>query len=462
MSIRRYTAGKPMKTYQRTDLGNTELFVDYLGADNWRFDHRRGLWFQWSGHYWEENLKAEVMHAMSLTIRERERRAPDTLSDSERTDELDWCLQSENAYRLRAMVDLAKSQPSIALIGNEWDRDPWLLGVPNGVVDLRSTALMECNREHLLMLRAATSYDPSAACPKWEKFIWEICGGDQMLADYLQRAVGYCLTGDTREQVFFVPWGEGGNGKTTFCETVGFVLGSYALTLPISSLTMSRNDTIPNDLAQLPGKRFVTTAETNRRVTLNAALIKRLTGGDTMSARFMRREWFEFEPVGKFWLVTNHKPRVDDDSHGFWRRVHLIPFLQKFEGKEKDDTLREKLKAEASGILNWAVMGCFLWQAEGLNMPPTVSEATKEYQSESDPIGEFLTERCTKRPYSWVKGSVLYDAFLEWERETGDTFHIDRREFAARLEKQGFTRDRIGHNRDRVWRGIDLTGTAKG
>jgi putative DNA primase/helicase len=445
-----------MTSYPQTDLGNAELFVDYIGRDNWRFDHRRGIWFQWTGHYWEEDRKGEASHAMSLTVRERERRALDCPTDAERTNELNWCLESESASRLGAMLRLAKSQPAIALRGDEWDSDPWLLAVQNGVVDLRTADLLDCSRERLLMLRATARYDPGAQCPRWERFVAEICEGDQMLADYLQRAAGYCLTADTREQVFFNLWGEGSNGKTTFVEVLAHVLGSYSLSLPLVSLTMNRNDAIPNDIAQLPGKRFVTIVESNRRARLNTALIKRLTGGDTMSARFMRREWFQFVPVAKFWLVTNHKPRVDDDSYGYWRRVHLIPLMHVFERNDKDETLREKLITEAPGILTWAVIGCLEWQTKGLGMPPVVSNATKEYQSESDPVGRFVAECCTLGSQYWVKRSELSTAFWNWATDNGDSCQLDQRDLSARLEKLGFTRNRVGHNRDRVWRGIAL------
>jgi putative DNA primase/helicase len=238
-------------------------------------------------------------------------------------------------------------------------------------------------------------FDPRAGCPQWLKFLNDIFGGENDLIGYVYRAVGYCLTGDTTEQVAFLCYGSGANGKSTFLDVLRYVLGDYAYNLPFSTFELKARSSIPNDVAALPRRRFVTALETNESAPLNEARLKLLTGCDPVSARLLYREFFTFIPTAKFWLATNHKPEVVDDSPGFWRRIRLIPFLQQFVGDSADKDLLCKLKAEASGILRWALEGCLAWQREGLCLPNVVQAASQAYREENDHIGEFLDERCT-------------------------------------------------------------------
>ncbi len=306
----------------------------------------------------------------------------------------------------------------IADAGRDWDGDPWVLGAPNGVIDLRTGQLREGRRDDRITMSAGVPYDPRAVCPRWEQFIREIFNHDEELVTFVQRAAGYSLTGDTSEQCLFLCHGTGANGKSTFLRTLAAVLGDYGHSMPFSTVELHQRAAIPNDLAALVGRRFVTASETNDGTRLNESRIKALTGEDAISARFLHAEFFTFVPVAKFWLAVNHKPVVRDDSYAFWRRIRLIPFLQTFPG---DKTLAAALRAEGKGILSWAVRGCLEWQQEGLPTPAAVSEATAAYQVESDPLQAFLDEAIERAPDCETAAADLYDAYRRWAEQHGLT-----------------------------------------
>jgi putative DNA primase/helicase len=248
----------------------------------------------------------------------------------------------------------------------------------------------------------------------------------------MHRALGYSLTGDCREECFFVTWGEGGNGKGTVMNTVAWVIGEYADDLPFSALEMRDRSSIPADIAKLVGKRFVTASESGEAMQLNEARIKALTGRDPITARLLHKNFFTFQPVAKFWLATNAKPVVRDDSDGFWRRVHLIPFTQSFAGRA-DQTLKDRLRDEAGGILAWLVRGALAWQRDGLNPPQVVRAATDEYRRESEPLTPFIQACCVVTPKARVQASHLFGAYRTW----CDECRIDAKE---RLNQTSFGR----------------------
>jgi putative DNA primase/helicase len=286
------------------------------------------------------------------------------------------------------------------------------------------------------------------------RFLEDIFGDDLEFTSYIHRAVGYCLSGATTEQVVFLCYGHGSNGKSTFLEVLRSVLGDYAYNLPFSTFELKSRSAIPNDVAALAKRRFVTALETNECAPLNEARIKLLTGCDPVSARFLYREFFTFTPVAKFWLATNHKPPVADDSPGFWRRIRLIPFLNQFTGREDRD-LGVRLKAEASGILRWAVEGCLLWQREGLGVPAVVKAASQAYRDENDAVGEFLVENYEIAADATVPAADLWSDYLQWADRTQER-PLDRRVFSARLEGRGFRKQKTGHKRSWTWFGLRI------
>jgi len=233
---------------------------------------------------------------------------------------------------------------------------------------------------------------------------------------FVHRAIGYSLTGVTTEQCLFMPYGIGANGKGTFTNTLGAVLGDYAYTMPFSTVELYQRSAIPNDLAALVGRRFVSASETTDGARLNEARLKALTGCDPITARFLHAEFFTYRPVAKFWLSVNHKPFVRDDSHGFWRRMRLLPFTQTF---PVNPTLSDDLWAEAPGILAWAVRGCLDWQRHGLTPPAVIAEATHQYKHESDPLAGFLDEACQRDPDAEIGASELYQHYKGWAERHG-------------------------------------------
>ena len=408
---------QPSLVFPRTDAGNAELFA-YLYGGRFRYDHRRRRWLAWQGDWWRPDADAAVVRLAKEAPRERYQRAASIDDLKERESEARWAISSESKLRLDAMLNLARAERPIADAGEGWDTGPMLLGVGNGVVDLTTGALRPGRQNDQITMHAGVPFYPDAGCPRWERFLVEIFGSDEELLDYVWRAMGYGLTGETGEQCHFMCWGSGWNGKTTFQRVHREVMGEYAANTPFSTLEMSSRYSIPNDLAALYGKRLVTASELNEAVRLNEARLKMLAGEDPVTARFLHSEFFTFLPAAKFWLSVNHKPIVNDDSTGFWRKVRLIPFTESFEGRAEKD-LKGALRAEYQGILAWMVRGCLEWQKRGLEPPHAIRAATLEYRAESDPVAVFLRARCLVGSGYSARAGSLYREYLAWANDMG-------------------------------------------
>jgi putative DNA primase/helicase len=442
------------RLYPRTDAGNAELFAD-LNSSSLRYDHRRKKWLRWRGHTWIPDADKFVFRRAKDSARERLKSSAAIEDDAKRRCEALWAFASEQTRSITACLTQAAATEPLADTGEGWDSDPYLFAVKNGIVELRTGKVRAGKQNDRITITSSVTYDSLAVCPRWEQFLHEVFNGDAELVQYVQRAVGYCLTGATSEQCLFLAHGDGSNGKTTFLNTLGLIVGEYSHNLPFSSFELKNRSSIPNDVAAIVGKRFVTSVETGEGQRLNEARIKALTGGDPMSARFLNAEFFTFRPVAKFWLAFNHKPQVRDDSFGFWRRIHFLPFTQTFDGASKDPQLEQKLRAEASGILNWAIRGCLDWQRVGLRMPASIKQATQRYQEESDILAEFFEDRCVFEPGAWVPTANLFSAYMTWARDRGEKYPLQRGSFCARLSKvPGLTSTRNGKNRTRGWDGI--------
>jgi putative DNA primase/helicase len=404
--------------FPRTDSGNAELFASLYGH-RLRYDHRRNRWLLWAAHWWKPDVDEEVLRLAKQATRWRYRTAPDLFDDpDELKAEAKWAISSESRMRLEAALALAQAEPPIADSGEGWDADPWLLGVANGVVDLRTGALREGRPDDRITMHSPAPYEPEARCPRWLTFLREVFGDDDELIDFIWRACAYSLTGLTNEECHFLCWGSGCNGKGTFQRVQRDILGDYAANTPFSTLEMSSRNSIPNDLAALYGKRLVTASELNEAVRLNEARMKMLAGQDPVTARFLHGEFFTFVPNAKFWLAVNHKPIVNDDSTGFWRKIRLIPFTQCFEGRA-DRNLKDVLKPEYPGILAWMVDGCLEWRHRGLEPPPSVRAATDQYRAESDPVADFLRDRCVTGSELIARAGELYLAYQSWALKQG-------------------------------------------
>jgi putative DNA primase/helicase len=426
-----------------------ELYGEVL-----RYDHKQGRWLIWSKRRcrWAEDKSRKIQRCAIAAARHR-RKVAAHLADTEKSKrEIAWSFQSENLHKVDAALEIARSLPPISDDG-AWDADPWLLGVANGVVNLKTGKLRAERQDDRITKHSPVHFVPEASCPRFQLFLDEVFNGDPALIDYKQRCFGYCLTGSVGEQCVFCWHGSGANGKSTLGEVLRYILGDYAVNLPFSALEMKNRNS--NDLVALAGARLATAAETNEGVRLNEARIKTLTGCDPITARRLYHESFTFEPTHKLILSFNHKPVIADDSHGMWRRMRLTPFTRQFQPEEQDKNLLEKLKAEGPGILALAVRGCLLWQKHGLGMPPAVAAATAAYRAECDHLGQFINDRCVAEPGGTVTSAALWQCYQAWTT-LYDEVPLSRQVFAERLEKRGFRPKRAGHGGTHTWEGIRL------
>jgi len=462
LSIARYT--RAADSERLDDIGNARRFVLRHGADV-RYVAAWRTWLVWDGARWKADETGEV-----------ERRAKDTVLalDEAIVKETDFfrrealrkhAVRSSSAFRLAAMVSVAKSELEIALAPRVFDTDPWLLNLGNGTLDLRTAILREHRREDLLTKLAPVSYDPAATAPRWEQFLREIFTGvdaSAMIA-FVQRAGGYALTGDTGEQCLFFCYGQGANGKTVFLEALVAVLGpDYARTVRFESFLAGLRSAqgASGDLARLQGARLVQASEAPGGRPLDTVILKELTGGDTVTARHLYEREFEFKPQFKIWLRANHRPEVSEQTLAFWRRMRLIPFLETIPAERRDPKLAAILAAEAPGILAWAVRGCLEWHQGGLQPPEKILRATEAYREENDLIAEFIAAEATLDPGQWTSSADLYGRFAVWWPTTHASHErvLERRVFGRLLGERGELQEKKSGGA-RGWRGIALRPT---
>lgn len=425
--------------FETTDLGNAQrLIARYGHALRYCFPWNK--WLSWDGARWRVDDTGAVMRCAKNTTRAIYQEAAEA-RDAEQAKALaKHAVRTQADGRLRAMIELAQSEPEIPVVPEHLDADPWLLCVQNGVIDLRTGHLMEHDRELLITKVAPVSYDPYATCPTWERFLDQIMGGNEALVTFLQRAIGYSLTGNVGERCLFILHGSGRNGKSTLLEAIRALLGDYAMKTPTDTLLAKNDNGIPNDVARLKGARFVAASESDQGRRMAESLVKSMTGGDTLSARFMRGEWFDFQPEFKLWLGTNHKPVIKGTDKGIWDRIRLIPFEVRIPEAEEDKGLAGKLRNELAGILAWAVRGCVDWQREGLGMPDKVRKATAGYRAEMDILEAFMGERCVLHKDARASAKSLYAAYRQWCEANGekDKDIITQRTFGTSLREKNF------------------------
>jgi P4 family phage/plasmid primase-like protien len=421
----------PEERIYLTDLGNARRLISRHGK-NLRYSPALG-WLAWDGRRWESDDSGEVERWAKETVIAMYGEAAELLravakeTNEEKQDKLNkrvkalqtWAQKSQGAKELGAMQKLAKTEPGVYVPICDLDSSPWLLNCQNGTLDLRTGTLQKHRREDLLTKALPVAYDPEATCPTWEKFLLRVLP-DPEVRGYVQRATGYALTADVGEQCLFFFYGDGSNGKSTFLKTLLALLTGYGQQAPADLLIVKTGNSIPNDVAGLRGARFVATIEVEDGKRMAEGLMKQLTGGDAISARFMRGEWFQFEPTFKIFMAANHRPQIaTGDDFAVWRRIKVIPFTERIEEHEKDPRLVEKLRSELAGILAWAVRGCLEWQAKGMQEPAAVRASIEAYRSVSDVIGRFIEESCVLKPTAQVKASQLYAAYAKWCEENG-------------------------------------------
>lgn len=427
--------------YMRTDMGNAQRFAAQHGADV-RFIPEFKKWMSFSKEGWKFDKNGSVMMRVKKTARSIYVEAEKAKDTTEAKAFAAWAATSQSLPRAQAMIELAKSEKGITLASCELDRDPFLFGVANGVVDLRTGQLRPNAPADYITKRAGVSFSEGATCPLWDQFLNQIFGSNIELIDFLARAVGYSLTGDVGEQCLFFAYGHGANGKTTLIEVLRFVFGDYATTSS-TDLLMTKNNQATNDVARLRGARFVAAVETEDGRKLAEGLVKQITGGDTISARFLFKEFFEFKPQFKIWLAANHKPVIRGDDLAIWRRILLVPFSVTIPQSERDQRLVQKLIDEADGILQWAIRGCLEWQRIGLAAPDTVRAATDTYRSEQDTFGQWVEECCRTGQDATAAGGRLYSSYKAWVERNGAR-PLSNPLFATKLAERGFPKEKKG------------------
>jgi putative DNA primase/helicase len=438
--------------FQFTDTTNAyRLFVKY-GTDI-RYNAPWKKWIVWDGKHWQMD-DGYMIHDKGLKmIREIYAEQLNTSDYRDRMEIEKYAIQSESARRRKAFVEAASWIPELNIKTDDLDKDPWLLNVENGTVNLRTGELREQRQEDLITKIANVRFDPAADCPEWKKFIREIMNYNADLIRFLQTAAGWAVTGDTSEQTMFILFGSGANGKSTFLNTIMNLLGDYAIATPTETFMRKSGEQITNDIARLRGTRFVTTTEAEQGKRLSEPLIKQITGNDRMTARFLYGEFFNFVPTFKIFMATNHKPVIKGTDYGIWRRIKLIPFTTTIPEEKQDKDLEKKLMEEGPGILNWILEGTVRWCNERLKTPPAITSATDEYRGEMDVIGNFIKERCVQGPGCSIRARELFKVYQGWCDENNE-HACSERFLGLRLKELGIEQKRYGDGR--YWQGIGI------
>lgn len=433
-----------------SDVGNARRFVRLFG-DSVRWIPEVG-WFWHDGTRWRRDEDGEMVRRAKLVTQAIIDGSRDFPNDA-RSEAVKFALKSEQAPRLAAMLELAKSEPGLSLPYRMFDADPFLVGVERGAVDLRTGAFLVPRPGAYLLRRLGTEYNPHAKCPTWCSFLDRITGGDVALVEFLQRCIGYTLTGKTSEQCLFICHGPGANGKSVLLRVIRLLLGDYGADAAIDTFLDRGIRDSSNDLARLAQLRYVCASELDEGKALAEALVKTITGGEAISARFLFREYFEFVPTFKLWMACNHKPRIRGDDNAIWRRIRLIPLRVTIPPDEQDRDLLDKLRAELPGILAWAIVGAQAWQRDGLEAPAAVSAATQEYRAESDALGEWISERCVLSPGASIQAMPLYKDYKTFVEDRGSR-SLNMKRWAQRMA----TRDDIHREKGAYvhYRGIAL------
>jgi putative DNA primase/helicase len=419
-------------------------------AKDLRFVAAWGRWLFWNGQKWafDDTLRA-------FDFSRKICRQASTQCNNDRTATI-----IASAKTVAAVEKLARSDRRLAATIDQWNVDLWILNTPDGVIDLRTGKMRAHQISDYMTKITVVAPDSNCPIPIWIAFLDRVTGGDTELIDFLQRMSGYSLTGSTQEHALFFHHGVGANGKSTFINVLSGIVGDYHKTAPIETFTASHTDHHPTDLAGLHGARLVTSIETEEGRRWAENKIKALTGGDTISARFMRQDFFEFTPHFKLQIAGNHKPSLRSVDEAIRRRMHLIPWLVVIPPDERDKTLGEKLRAEWPGILAWIIEGCIRWQEMGLAPPKAVTSATDAYLEAEDALGAWIDEQCIRDPNAWEKTTTLYAAWKEWADRSGE-YAGSLKRFSQILELRGsgygvsYQRDKA---RGRGFRGLRLVG----
>lgn len=443
----------------QNDAGNADC-MQLLYGNQIRYCHTRCNWFHWNGQRWAADRNGEAQRLARETAKARFQAAAKMPTDTEEQQAAkkrfsSFAISSEGARQVELTLKSASNLKALATTVDIYDADPMSANAGAVTIDLKTCAARENRQQDYITKRLGADYDPQAKSLRWNQFLGEVFNHDAELIAYIQRAVGYTLTGDTSEHKFFLCHGAGANGKSIFLNTLYKLMGEYAGTTPFETLDADTAES-RQDLAKLYGTRFVSVIETDEDRRLAEARVKKVTGGDFVTGRELYANPFDYKPVFKLWVAMNHKPLIRGTDRGIWRRIALIPFAQSFEGRE-DRKLEGKLETELPGILNWALAGLKAWHAQGLGSCSTIEKATGQYRQESDIIGQWIAECAEIGPNFNVESGDAYRSYVAWCERVGQKKYTETRNSWARRmsERDGITR-REGHARKSFYWGIGL------
>ena len=438
---------------QFTDVTNVQYFLKAYSQDiRYCITWDKFLW--WTGTNWKLDSRDSVgervidfVHLMYKGLRYITDRNMQAAFEKH-------LIKSESYRRIMAMIGLLKMSGEIKIEEFELDQDNYLFNVDKLTLNLRTGKANTPDPKHLITKKSKFIYDKNAECPNWNLFLKQIFNKDEQLIRFIQKAMGYALSGDVSEQCIFILWGCGANGKSTFLNVLLELFGDYACSTMIDTF-MKKTSEKTNDLARLKGMRLVTTSEVEQGKMFSESLIKSVTGEDSLTARFLYGEYFSFKPTFKVFMATNHKPKIRGGDNGIWRRIKLIPFTVTIPPEQRDKNLTEKLIAENSGILNWLIKGYSMWKKEGLGEPDAVREANEEYRMDMDVVGTFVND-CFELDASLkfrLSTKLLYDTYVKWCMKNNERA-LSQKWLSLRMQEKGFKR--LVANSQRTWHGLIL------
>lgn len=443
-----------VQTFDCSDTGNAER----LAANFGHHVHFVPSWEQYlvyTGKYWKrDTADVSIGRLAKETIAKM-------LGEAKHLDAFEkkalekWKKKSASKGARRAMVDLLKHEEGIALDHEEFDKNPWLLNVANGTLDLRTGVPKPHDPKDLITKYIPIAYNSKAKAPRWRKFLEEVLPNEAVRA-FVQRFFGYCLTGLVGERVFVVFMGGGCNGKTAFVNAIEHVLGQYTTTVAPTLLIAKPNESHPTETASLFGVRLGVVSETKKGSTFDEERVKRYTGGDRLAARRMHEDWWYFEPTHKLALLCNHRPRVRDATDSFWDRVAMVPFEVRIPKHRIDKELKSKLREEAEGILLWMVEGCAMWREKGLDPPREVADATLAYRNDEDVVGRFLNECCVAEKEAFTLTSEIMKVNKVWA-ENLNLHQVSAKDLAERLQREPWNCAATKRMGNMGWKGVKVT-----
>ena len=443
------------RCYSFDDMGNAKRLVDLFG-DQLRYCYTEKKWYYYDSRKWcIDNIgMIEKIADKSILAMKAEAKIylqADEQSGGDMAKAFEKHMKASRSNKAKKSM-IAETMHHLPILPSQFDRYKMALNTPGGVVNLKNGTVHPHDSTHYFTKMTAVDYSNNADCPRWRQFLSEIFAGDKDLIRYIQKAVGYTLTGSTAEQCAFFLYGTGRNGKSTFIDTIRDVFGDYAANIQPETIMVrnSQSSAVNSDIARLKGARLVTSVEPNEGVRINEGLLKQLTGDDVVTARKLYAEEFEFKPEFKLWMATNHKPIIRGTDTGIWRRIHMIPFNVQIPEDKVDKNLTHKLKAELTAIFKWCIDGCLLYQAEGLNMPAAICQSVREYRREMDVVSAFIEDCCQCE--GCVQSSALYAAYAKWA-ENNNEYKMSHTKFSAEVSKKF---EKVSTRQGKFFNGLSL------